>query len=104
MSDAYRDLLDATIAHLEMLRGRGVAFVSVSPGTLAALGQGRRVAPCQSAADAARAGSAHRRGAASRQTSAAASAQAARGQAFTRAPAHAPLGRTARHTRRRSAA
>jgi DNA polymerase len=45
MSDAYSDLLEATIRHLEQLKGRGVRFVSVSPGTLAGLGQGRQVAP-----------------------------------------------------------
>ena len=37
MSDAYRQLLDATIAHLEELRATGRRFVSVAPETLAAL-------------------------------------------------------------------
>ena len=37
MSAAYRQLLDATIAHLERLQGRGVGFVPASPEALAAL-------------------------------------------------------------------
>jgi len=40
MSDAYADLLEATIEHLERLKGRGIRFISLSPGTLAGLGQG----------------------------------------------------------------
>jgi len=49
MSDAYHHLLEATIGHLEQLKGRGVRFVSVSPGTLAGLGQARHVAPAREA-------------------------------------------------------
>jgi uracil-DNA glycosylase family 4 len=37
MSDAYRQLLDATIAHLEELRATGRRFVGVAPETLTAL-------------------------------------------------------------------
>ncbi len=37
MSSAYRELLDATISHLENLRARGVQFVSTSPESIAAL-------------------------------------------------------------------
>ena len=37
MSAAYRQLLEATIAHLEQLDAQGVRSVSVSPATLAAL-------------------------------------------------------------------
>jgi uracil-DNA glycosylase len=36
-ADAYSQLLDATISHLESLKNRGVRFVSVSPENLAAL-------------------------------------------------------------------
>jgi len=36
-SDAYNDLLDATIQHLQELKSRGVKFVPVSPATLTAL-------------------------------------------------------------------
>jgi DNA polymerase len=37
--DAYTQLLDATISHLESLKNRGTRFVSVSPENLAALAQ-----------------------------------------------------------------
>jgi DNA polymerase len=37
MSDAYRQLLDATIAHLENLRARGRRFVALAPETWQAL-------------------------------------------------------------------
>ncbi|MBU6399648.1 MAG: uracil-DNA glycosylase [Verrucomicrobia bacterium] len=37
MAGHFRQLLDATIQHLEILRSQGVKFVDVSPGTLAAL-------------------------------------------------------------------
>jgi uracil-DNA glycosylase len=44
--DAYTQLLDATISHLESLKNRGARFVSVSPENLAALAQTpRRTAP-----------------------------------------------------------
>ena len=39
MSDAYGQLLDATIQHLEDLKSRGVRHVAVSPETLRALAQ-----------------------------------------------------------------
>jgi len=39
MSDAYNQLLDATIQHLEGLKSRGVRHVSVTPETLRALAQ-----------------------------------------------------------------
>lgn len=39
MPDAYSQLLDATIQHLEALKARGVHFVSVSPQALAGLTQ-----------------------------------------------------------------
>ncbi len=39
MSDAYNELLDATIQHLEALKTQGVRFVSVSPENLTALAQ-----------------------------------------------------------------
>ncbi len=39
MPDAYGQLLDATILHLEDLKARGVRHVAVSPETLAALAQ-----------------------------------------------------------------
>ncbi len=39
MSAGYRQLLDATIQHLESLKSRGVRHVAVSPETLRALGQ-----------------------------------------------------------------
>ena len=45
-TDAYTQLLDATISHLESLKNRGTRFVSVSPENLAALAQApRRAAP-----------------------------------------------------------
>jgi DNA polymerase len=49
MSDAYDQLLDATIQHLEDLKSRGVRHVAVSPETLHALAQPepRPVAPPQ---------------------------------------------------------
>jgi hypothetical protein len=37
MSDGYRQLLDATIQHLEGLKSRGVRHVAVAPETLRAL-------------------------------------------------------------------
>ena len=39
MSDGYRQLLDATIQHLEGLKSRGVRHVAVTPETLRALAQ-----------------------------------------------------------------
>ena len=45
MSGAYHQLLDAAIQHLEELKARGVRFVPVTPETLAALSQARRVTP-----------------------------------------------------------
>jgi DNA polymerase len=45
MSDPYHHLLEATIRHLEQLKGRGIRFVPVSPQTLAMLGQDRQAAP-----------------------------------------------------------
>jgi DNA polymerase len=39
MPDAYHQLLDATIQHLEELKSRGARFVSVAPENLAALAQ-----------------------------------------------------------------
>ena len=45
MPDAYRQLLDAAIQHLQGLKEHGVQFVPVSSGTLAALSQPQRVAP-----------------------------------------------------------
>jgi len=39
MSDAYHQLLDATIQHLEDLKSRGVRHVAVAPETLRALAQ-----------------------------------------------------------------
>jgi uracil-DNA glycosylase len=45
MADAYHQLLDAAIQHLEGLKERGVQFVAVSPETLAELNQPRRTAP-----------------------------------------------------------
>jgi uracil-DNA glycosylase family 4 len=45
-TDAYTQLLDATISHLESLKSRGTRFVSVSPENFAALAQvPRRAAP-----------------------------------------------------------
>ena len=37
MSDGYRQLLDATIQHLEGLKSRGVRHVAIAPETLRAL-------------------------------------------------------------------
>jgi len=37
MAAGYDELLEATIQHLEELKGRGVRFVSASPDTLSAL-------------------------------------------------------------------
>jgi uracil-DNA glycosylase len=49
-ADAYTQLLDATIQHLESLKKRGVKFVSVAPENLTALGKTpRRAAPVASA-------------------------------------------------------
>jgi uracil-DNA glycosylase len=48
MPDAYRQLLDAAIQHLQGLKEHGVQFVPVSSGTLAALSQPQRVAPAHS--------------------------------------------------------
>ena len=50
MSAEYRQLLDAAIAHLERLQGRGVSFVPASPEALAGLSRpvpsvGARLAP-----------------------------------------------------------
>lgn len=50
MSDAYHQLLDATIEHLRSLKNRGVRFVALSPESLARLNapvrrQSRGVAP-----------------------------------------------------------
>jgi uracil-DNA glycosylase family 4 len=42
MSDAYTQLLDATIQHLESLKEQGVRYVTVSPENIAALGQAPR--------------------------------------------------------------
>ncbi len=42
MSDPYRQLLKATIQHLEGLKARGVRFVSVAPQSLAGLSQGSK--------------------------------------------------------------
>src|SRR5262249_12147236 len=44
MSDAYNQLLDATIQHLQGLKDRGVRFVEVSPEKLANLTQAPRPA------------------------------------------------------------
>src|SRR5271169_5656514 len=46
-TDAYTQLLAATISHLESLKNRGTRFVSVSPENLAALAKTtpRRAAP-----------------------------------------------------------
>ncbi len=49
MSDAYTQLLDAAIQHVEALRRRGVRFVPVSPQTLSALAKPRKVGFAQSA-------------------------------------------------------
>jgi DNA polymerase len=42
MSDAYTQLLDATIQHLESLKRRGVRFVPVTPQTLALVSRPRQ--------------------------------------------------------------
>jgi len=47
MSDAYYQLLDATIDHLEELKARGTRFVAVSPQTLAGLIARERPAPAR---------------------------------------------------------
>src|SRR2546423_11734262 len=47
MPDAYHELLEATIHHLEDLKGRGVRFVSVSPGALKGPGQSPRLIPAK---------------------------------------------------------
>src|SRR4051794_10569281 len=39
MSDAYNELLDAAIQHLQELKGQGVRFVPVAPESLAALNE-----------------------------------------------------------------
>ena len=39
MSDAYHQLLDATIQHLEHLKSRGVRHITVAPETLRTLAQ-----------------------------------------------------------------
>jgi DNA polymerase len=51
MSDAFRQLLDATIAHLDDLAAHGTRFVPVAPATLAALAAARprRTLPATSA-------------------------------------------------------
>jgi DNA polymerase len=45
MSDAYHQLLDGAIQHLQELQASGVRFVSLSPETLTALRQPRPAAP-----------------------------------------------------------
>lgn len=51
MPDAYNELLDATIQHLERLKNQGVRHVAVSPENLAALAQApRKIAPPAQAA------------------------------------------------------
>lgn len=47
MTDAYQQLLGATIQHLQELKARGVRFVSVAPETLAELTQGQKPAPAR---------------------------------------------------------
>lgn len=47
MSSAYDQLLDATLQHLENLKGRGVRHVAVSPETLRTLAQPAPRAPAQ---------------------------------------------------------
>jgi uracil-DNA glycosylase family 4 len=49
MSDAYGQLLDATIQHLEDLKSRGVRHVAVSPQTLRELTQPANIFPVQRA-------------------------------------------------------
>ena len=57
MSDAYEQLLDAAIQHLEELKARGIRFVSVSPESVSALNRPvtttRRAEPLVSKAPAA---------------------------------------------------
>ena len=48
MSDAYQELLDSTIEHLQSLKARGVRFVSVSPENLSALSSAPRPAVSRS--------------------------------------------------------
>ncbi len=55
MSDAYQQLLEATIQHLEELKARGVRFVSVSPETMAGLSRKRSCPPFKSLAPSAKA-------------------------------------------------
>ena len=50
MSAGYRQLLDATIQHLESLKSRGVRHVAVTPETLRALGQAPARQPVRLAA------------------------------------------------------
>ena len=50
MPDAYTQLLDATISHLESLKSRGTRFVTVSPENLAALARTPRRAAVATAA------------------------------------------------------
>src|SRR5258708_4644093 len=50
MSEDYRQLLDATIRHLEELKERGTRFVPVSPDTLKALAGPRRAAGAKASA------------------------------------------------------
>jgi DNA polymerase len=50
MSDAYGQLLDATIQHLEDLKSRGVRHVAVSPHTLRELAQPAKILSVQPAA------------------------------------------------------
>ncbi len=50
MSDDYRQLLDATIQHLEGLKSRGARHVAVAPETLRALAQPPALAPKPAAA------------------------------------------------------
>ena len=45
MSESYRQLLEATIQHLEGLKSRGIRHVAVTPETLRALGQAPNAAP-----------------------------------------------------------
>lgn len=49
MPDAYQQLLDATIEHLESLKEQGVRFVSVSPESLSALAQTTAKVPARTA-------------------------------------------------------
>jgi uracil-DNA glycosylase len=50
MSESYRQLLDATIQHVEGLKARGVRHVAVAPETLRALAAPARPSPIQPAA------------------------------------------------------